>query len=99
MVLIDPVPGEEHRKISADYITCLCKVSVSSLMSVHFGNSVKEKNTVAVVNVYLLQVSQEERKLKGACESMLSLYPTQSYPLEVLCSHYLKAGRVDSLIQ
>lgn len=30
MVLIDPVPGEEHRKASADYIKCLSKVSSSS---------------------------------------------------------------------
>lgn len=30
--------------------------------------------------------------MKEACESMLSLYPNQSYPLEVICSHYLKTG-------
>lgn len=24
---------------------------------------------------------------------MLSLYPNQSYPLELLCSHYLAAGK------
>lgn len=30
--------------------------------------------------------------MKAACESMLSQYPDQSYPLEVLCSHYLKTG-------
>uniref|UniRef100_A0A665TFM9 Tetratricopeptide repeat domain 37 n=1 Tax=Echeneis naucrates TaxID=173247 RepID=A0A665TFM9_ECHNA len=35
---------------------------------------------------------QEEAKMKEACESMLSNYPNQSYPLEVLCSHYLKTG-------
>ncbi|XP_056138485.1 tetratricopeptide repeat protein 37 isoform X2 [Lampris incognitus] len=62
MALTDPVPGEEHRKLSADYIKCLSKLS------------------------------HEESKMKGACESMLSLYPTQSYPLEVLCDHYLKTG-------
>ncbi|XP_071783567.2 superkiller complex protein 3 [Centroberyx gerrardi] len=62
MVLTDPVPGEEHRKVSADYVTCLSKLS------------------------------HEEAKMKEACESMLSLYPSQSYPLEVLCSHYLKTG-------
>ncbi|XP_053180794.1 SKI3 subunit of superkiller complex protein isoform X2 [Scomber japonicus] len=33
--------------------------------------------------------------MKEACESMLSLYPTQSYPLEILCSHYLKTGIQD----
>nr|XP_046243032.1 tetratricopeptide repeat protein 37 isoform X2 [Scatophagus argus] len=62
MVLIDPVPGEEHKKISTDYIKCLSKLP------------------------------NDEAKLKEACESMLSLYPKQSYPLEVLCSHYLKTG-------
>ncbi|XP_026177103.1 tetratricopeptide repeat protein 37 [Mastacembelus armatus] len=60
MVLIDPVPGEEHRKISTDYVKCLSKLP------------------------------QEKAKMKEACEAMLSVYPTQSYPLEVLCSHYLK---------
>ncbi|KAM4615710.1 tetratricopeptide repeat protein 37 [Polymixia lowei] len=62
MVLTDPVPGENHRKLSADYVKCLS------------------------------QLSDKEAKMKEVCESMLSLYPTQSYPLEVLCSHYLKTG-------
>ncbi|XP_054630521.1 tetratricopeptide repeat protein 37 isoform X1 [Dunckerocampus dactyliophorus] len=34
----------------------------------------------------------EEQKIKAGCESILLLYPTQSYPLEVLCSQYLKKG-------
>uniref|UniRef100_A0AAQ5YSF1 Tetratricopeptide repeat domain 37 n=1 Tax=Amphiprion ocellaris TaxID=80972 RepID=A0AAQ5YSF1_AMPOC len=63
MVLMDPVPGEEHKKVSADYIKCLSKMPL------------------------------EENKMKVACQSMLSLYPNQSYPLEVLCSHYLKTGK------
>nr|XP_019949487.1 PREDICTED: tetratricopeptide repeat protein 37 [Paralichthys olivaceus] len=62
MVLLDPVPGEKHKKISADFINCLSKLP------------------------------QEENKMKKACESMLAHYPNQSYPLEVLCSHYLKTG-------
>ncbi|XP_042343628.1 tetratricopeptide repeat protein 37 isoform X2 [Plectropomus leopardus] len=62
MVLMDPVPGEEHKKVSADYVKCLS------------------------------ELPQEEAKMKEACESMLSLYPNQTYPLEVLCSHYLKTG-------
>uniref|UniRef100_A0A8C9Y4R4 SKI3 subunit of superkiller complex n=1 Tax=Sander lucioperca TaxID=283035 RepID=A0A8C9Y4R4_SANLU len=65
MVLMDPVPGEEHKKLSADYVKCLSKLP------------------------------QEEAKLKQACESMLTLYPNQSYPLEVLCSYYLKTGVQD----
>ncbi|XP_051923327.1 tetratricopeptide repeat protein 37 [Hippocampus zosterae] len=62
MALVEPTPGEEHRKLSVDYIKCLSKLP------------------------------EEEEKMKQACESMLSLYPAQSYPLEVLCSHYLQKG-------
>ncbi|XP_057688617.1 tetratricopeptide repeat protein 37 isoform X2 [Corythoichthys intestinalis] len=62
MVLVEPKPGEEHRKLSANYIKCLSKLP------------------------------EEEEKMKQACESVLSLYPTQSFPLEILCSHYLKKG-------
>uniref|UniRef100_A0A3Q1HHR7 Uncharacterized protein n=1 Tax=Anabas testudineus TaxID=64144 RepID=A0A3Q1HHR7_ANATE len=62
MVLMDPVPGEEHKNISTDYIKCLSKLP------------------------------EQETKMKEACETMLSLYPNKSYPLEVLCSHYLKTG-------
>ncbi|XP_060927149.1 superkiller complex protein 3 [Limanda limanda] len=62
IVLVDPVPGEKHKKISADFINCLSKLP------------------------------QEENKMTKACESMLTHYPNQSYPLEVLCSHYLKTG-------
>uniref|UniRef100_A0A669DY42 SKI3 subunit of superkiller complex n=1 Tax=Oreochromis niloticus TaxID=8128 RepID=A0A669DY42_ORENI len=62
LVLIDPVPGEDHKKVSADYVKCL------SLLP------------------------QEEARMTAACQSMISLYPNQSYPLEVLCHHYLKTG-------
>ncbi|TNN38854.1 Arylsulfatase K [Liparis tanakae] len=62
MVLMDPVPGEQHMKVSADYVKCLSKLP------------------------------EDESKVIAACESMLSLYPDQSYPLEVLCAHYLKTG-------
>lgn len=34
MVLMDPIPGEEHRKVSADYIKCLSTVSLLSLVPV-----------------------------------------------------------------
>uniref|UniRef100_A0A669CVB8 SKI3 subunit of superkiller complex n=1 Tax=Oreochromis niloticus TaxID=8128 RepID=A0A669CVB8_ORENI len=53
LVLIDPVPGEDHKKVS---------------------------------------LPQEEARMTAACQSMISLYPNQSYPLEVLCHHYLKTG-------
>lgn len=32
MVLMDPIPGEEHKKVSADYVKCLSKVSVPHLI-------------------------------------------------------------------
>lgn len=31
MILMEPVPGEEHKKLSSDYVNYLSKVSVSSL--------------------------------------------------------------------
>ncbi|XP_054904748.1 SKI3 subunit of superkiller complex protein isoform X2 [Poeciliopsis prolifica] len=65
MILTEPVPGEEHKKLSADYIKCLSKLP------------------------------HEESKMKEACQSMLSVYPNQTYPLEVLCSHYLKTNNMD----
>ncbi|XP_008417156.1 tetratricopeptide repeat protein 37 [Poecilia reticulata] len=65
MILTEPVPGEEHKKLSADYIKCLSKLP------------------------------HEESKMKEACQSMSSAYPNQTYPLEVLCSHYLKTNNMD----
>uniref|UniRef100_A0A3P8YLR4 Tetratricopeptide repeat domain 37 n=1 Tax=Esox lucius TaxID=8010 RepID=A0A3P8YLR4_ESOLU len=62
MVLTDNVPGEDHRKLSADYVKCLSKLP------------------------------HEEGKMKEACESMLALYPSETYPLEVLCAQHLKSG-------
>ncbi|KAM9392610.1 superkiller complex protein 3 [Pholidichthys leucotaenia] len=65
LTLISPVPGEEHKTVSADYIK------------------------------FLTVVPQEEARMMAACRSMLLLYPTQSYPLEVLCSHYIKTGNFE----
>ncbi|CAB1319387.1 unnamed protein product [Coregonus sp. 'balchen'] len=62
MVLSDNVPGEDHRKLSADYLKCLS------------------------------QLSHEEGKMKEACESMFALYPSQTFPLEILSAHHLKSG-------
>lgn len=62
MVLVDPIPGEEHKQASVDLIKCLSKMP------------------------------QREVKMKQICEAMVSLYPAESYPLEVLCSHYVAAG-------
>uniref|UniRef100_A0A8C7ZYA4 SKI3 subunit of superkiller complex n=1 Tax=Oryzias sinensis TaxID=183150 RepID=A0A8C7ZYA4_9TELE len=65
MALVEPVPGEEHKKISR------------------------------FIFLIFLQLPCEEAKIKEACESVLSLYPNHSYPLEVLCGHYLKTGNMD----
>ncbi|KAJ8006135.1 hypothetical protein DPEC_G00125100 [Dallia pectoralis] len=62
MVLNDNVPGEDHQKLSADYVKCLSRLP------------------------------HEQGKMRVACESMLALYPSQTYPLEVLCAQHLKAG-------
>lgn len=64
IAVLDPVPGDDHRKVSTDYIKCLCKLP------------------------------QEEAKMTEACHIMMSLYPNQSYPVEVLCCHYLKTGNM-----
>ncbi|XP_028313048.1 tetratricopeptide repeat protein 37 isoform X2 [Gouania willdenowi] len=64
MALMDPVPGDDHKKISANFVECLSKLP------------------------------QEEVKMKEVCQSVLLLYPNQSYPLEVLCSHYLTTGNM-----
>ncbi|XP_008335039.1 tetratricopeptide repeat protein 37 isoform X1 [Cynoglossus semilaevis] len=37
----------------------------------------------------------QEAKMIEACNSMISLYPNQTYPLEVLCSHYLQTGALN----
>uniref|UniRef100_A0A674DBP4 SKI3 subunit of superkiller complex n=1 Tax=Salmo trutta TaxID=8032 RepID=A0A674DBP4_SALTR len=63
MVLSDNVPGEDHRKLSADYLKCLS------------------------------QLSHEECKMREACESILALYPSQTFPLEILGAHHLKSGK------
>ncbi|KAM9744682.1 tetratricopeptide repeat protein 37 [Menidia menidia] len=65
LAIMEPVPGEGHQKVSADYIRFLSKLP------------------------------HEEAKMKEACQSMLSLYPNRSYPLEILCGHYIKTGNMD----
>lgn len=62
MLLVDPIPGEEHKQASVDLIKCLSKMP------------------------------HKEVKMKEVCEAMASLYPAESYPLEVLCSHYVTSG-------
>ncbi|XP_048838840.1 tetratricopeptide repeat protein 37 [Brienomyrus brachyistius] len=38
----------------------------------------------------LSKLQHEEVKMKEACDSMLSLYPTEAFPLEVLSLHYIQ---------
>lgn len=56
------LPGEDHQRLSTEYIKCLSKLP------------------------------HEEVKMKDACESMLSLYPALTFPLEVLCMHFIQTG-------
>ncbi|XP_037536593.1 tetratricopeptide repeat protein 37 [Nematolebias whitei] len=65
MILMEPVPGEEHKKLSAGYVN------------------------------YLSKLPHEEAKMKEACQSMISLYPNQTYPLKALCHHYIKTNNMD----
>lgn len=60
--LSESAPCEDHKKLTMDFITCLCKLP------------------------------HEATKLKELCEAMQSAYPSLLFPLEVLCSHYLKSG-------
>uniref|UniRef100_A0A8C8DD58 Tetratricopeptide repeat domain 37 n=1 Tax=Oncorhynchus tshawytscha TaxID=74940 RepID=A0A8C8DD58_ONCTS len=39
------------------------------------------------------RLSHEECKIKEACESILALYPSQTFPLEILGAHHLKSGK------
>ncbi|MBN3275788.1 TTC37 protein, partial [Polyodon spathula] len=59
----DKLPGEDHQRLTTEYIKCLSKLP------------------------------HEEMKMKDACESMLSLYPASTFPLEVLCMHFIQTGR------
>ncbi|XP_074789347.1 superkiller complex protein 3 [Athene noctua] len=40
----------------------------------------------------LSKFPHETAKLKRACDDMMALYPTVSYPLEVLCLHHVQSG-------
>uniref|UniRef100_A0A493SWL7 SKI3 subunit of superkiller complex n=1 Tax=Anas platyrhynchos platyrhynchos TaxID=8840 RepID=A0A493SWL7_ANAPP len=40
----------------------------------------------------LSKLPHETAKLEKACDDMMALYPTASYPLEVLCLHYIESG-------
>lgn len=42
---------------------------------------------------FLCQLPHEVVKMKETCDSMLSLYPKDPYPLEVLAQHYLFLGK------
>uniref|UniRef100_A0A8C3RN06 Tetratricopeptide repeat domain 37 n=1 Tax=Chelydra serpentina TaxID=8475 RepID=A0A8C3RN06_CHESE len=40
----------------------------------------------------LSKFPHETARLKKACDDMMVLYPTMSYPLEVLCLHFIQSG-------
>ncbi|XP_045141130.1 tetratricopeptide repeat protein 37 [Echinops telfairi] len=40
----------------------------------------------------LSKFPHETARLKKACEGMIDLYPTEQYPLEVLCLHLIESG-------
>ncbi|NXC46792.1 TTC37 protein, partial [Penelope pileata] len=40
----------------------------------------------------LSKFPHETTRLKKACDDMMALYPTVSYPLEVLCLHFIQSG-------
>uniref|UniRef100_A0A7M4E6S7 SKI3 subunit of superkiller complex n=1 Tax=Crocodylus porosus TaxID=8502 RepID=A0A7M4E6S7_CROPO len=42
----------------------------------------------------LSKFPHETARLKKACDDMMVLYPTLSYPLEVLCLHFIQSGTV-----
>lgn len=42
----------------------------------------------------LSKFPHETMKLEKACDDMMALYPTVSYPLEVLCLHFIESGVV-----
>ncbi|KAG2466535.1 TTC37 protein, partial [Polypterus senegalus] len=44
---------------------------------------------------YLSKLPHEEVKLKAACESMLCLYPSLTFPLEFLSLHFIDKGSCD----
>ncbi|XP_006885431.1 PREDICTED: tetratricopeptide repeat protein 37 [Elephantulus edwardii] len=40
----------------------------------------------------LLKFPHEKERLKMACERMINIYPTEQYPLEVICLHLIESG-------
>ncbi|XP_014452741.1 superkiller complex protein 3 [Alligator mississippiensis] len=42
----------------------------------------------------LSKFPHETARLKKACDDMMVLYPTLSYPLEILCLHFIQSGTV-----
>nr|XP_013801127.1 PREDICTED: tetratricopeptide repeat protein 37-like [Apteryx mantelli mantelli] len=42
----------------------------------------------------LSKFPHETLRLKKTCDDMMALYPTLSYPLEVLCLHFIQSGEI-----
>uniref|UniRef100_A0A7N8YNR7 SKI3 subunit of superkiller complex n=1 Tax=Mastacembelus armatus TaxID=205130 RepID=A0A7N8YNR7_9TELE len=74
------------RQMTQQFSDCLNEEEQDSEVTQH----VRFTLMWTLLHLMFLCLPQEKAKMKEACEAMLSVYPTQSYPLEVLCSHYLK---------
>uniref|UniRef100_A0A7N8XEI4 SKI3 subunit of superkiller complex n=1 Tax=Mastacembelus armatus TaxID=205130 RepID=A0A7N8XEI4_9TELE len=76
------------RQMTQQFSDCLNEEEQDSEVTQHV------RFTLMWTLLHLITCSHQISKMKEACEAMLSVYPTQSYPLEVLCSHYLKTDAV-----
>lgn len=45
--------------------------------------------------VFSFKFPHEASRLEKACDDMMALYPTLSYPLEVLCLYFIQSGEKD----
>lgn len=45
--------------------------------------------------VFSFKFPHEATRLEKACDDMMALYPTLSYPLEVLCLYFIQSGEKD----
>lgn len=51
------------------------------------------QDVAVVLGDFLFQLQHEEVKMKEVCDSMLGLYPTDAFPLEVLSLHYIQRSK------
>uniref|UniRef100_A0A3B3SLZ1 SKI3 subunit of superkiller complex n=1 Tax=Paramormyrops kingsleyae TaxID=1676925 RepID=A0A3B3SLZ1_9TELE len=77
----------------ADFKTELPKVyeKLATLYERMLYNRVIQ-DVALVLGDFLFQLQHEEVKMKEACDSMLCLYPSDAFPLEVLSLHYIQTS-------